>query len=94
MNIELVLIGEDEPFQITNLLGVSSKIVVHSADDGEMKFANTERLRVKGKEQDAKLIKSLLKRKDVDVYVGETFIFHRPDWNRDFVNRMCTEAIQ
>jgi len=97
IRVQLVLTGEDgEERKISNLMGVTEEILVHSDPAGTIFFALTERVRVIGEgidPEDPNAIFGLLKRKDVEVFFINRKIFHDPTWRAEMVERLAEEAV-
>jgi len=97
IKVQLVLTGEEgEERKISNLMGITEELVVHSDPTGTIFFALTERVRVMGKginPKDPNAIFELLKRKDVEVFFINRKIFHNPTWGTEMVERLTEEAV-
>lgn len=96
MQVELFIVEQDGSVvtQINNLLGVNEDVTIHHLGDGEIRYFLTERIRVKGFEDQPNKIFELLERNDVQVMFHGQMIFHRPNWGRDLVEEFCIQATQ
>lgn len=78
--------------QINNLIAMDENICIHNLGDGEMRFVETARVRVKGEESNPTRVFELLEREDVEVYFLERLIFPAGNWRADQVERFCNDV--
>jgi len=97
--VELLLLSQDstiEPYKVSNLIGITAELVLHSIPSGETYFAATENVRVSGEGWDVKNpdeIFRMLKRIDVEVYFIDKMIFCNSNWGAGMVHHF-TESIK